>query len=63
MEVVFEKKTTIKPLRLAHFNQIISYLDDREREEWYYGNQKQFNKRHDEIREWVENCIKLLEKK
>jgi len=60
MEVVFEKKTTIKPLRLAHFNQILTYLEDREQDEWYYGNKKQFNKRHEEIRAWAEDCIKTL---
>lgn len=63
MEIVFEKKTTIKPLRLAHFNQIMAYLDERERIEWYYGNKKQFNKRHDEIKAWVQDCIDTLERK
>ena len=62
MEIVFEKKTTIKPLRLAHFNQIMAYIKDCEEQGWYYGNKAQFEKRRDEIKAWTEDCIRLLDK-
>ena len=63
MEIVFKKKTTIKPLRLAHFNQIMSYIEDCEQQGWYYGPKEQFEKRRDEIKAWVQDCIDTLERK
>lgn len=62
MEIIFEKKTTIKPLSLAHFNQIMAYIEDCEEQGWYYGNKAQFEKRRDEIKAWAEDCIRLLDK-
>lgn len=63
MEVVFEKKTKIKPLRLAHFNQLMSYIEDCESQGWYYGQKDQFEKRRQEIKAWVQDCIDTLENK
>ncbi len=62
MEIVFEKKTTIKPLRLAYFNQMLLYIEEQENQGWYSGNKEQFNKRHEEIKAWIEDCINTLKK-
>lgn len=40
-------------LRLAMLNQLSAYISDREREGWYYGNQDQFEKRHQKLKAWV----------
>jgi hypothetical protein len=50
-------------LSIAHFKQLMSYLEDRDMQEWYYGNRKQFKKRHEELRKWVTNTINLLDSK
>jgi hypothetical protein len=34
-----------KEFTLAEINQIMSYIEDRQREGWYYGNRKHFEKR------------------
>ena len=44
----------ITGLRATHFEQLLSYLENREREDWYYGNKKQFDQRHDDLRKWLE---------
>ena len=51
---------SIVGLRPAHFNQLIGYLDEQKREGWYYGNKKQFLKRHDELVEWIESIRELV---
>jgi hypothetical protein len=63
MEIVFEKKTKIRPLNLAHFRQLHDYCMVAEEDGGYSGNEKHYWKRHNEIRAWVEDCIKTLEKK
>lgn len=40
-------------LRLAHWNQLASYIKQAEADGWYYGNRKQFDKRHKELADWV----------
>ena len=52
MSTVFDS-VDIKGLRVAHFEQILSYVHQREENKWYYGNKKQFEKRHDEIKDWL----------
>lgn len=51
---------SIKGLRKVHFSQLIQYLDTRDRENWYYGNKEQFQNRHDELYNWIENIIETL---
>jgi len=52
MSIVFDS-VDIKGLRVVHFEQLLSYLERREYDSWYYGNRKQFEKRHEEIKEWL----------
>lgn len=63
MEVVFEKKTKIKPLTLADFRHLYDYCMVAEEDGIYSGNQEQYWKRHKKIKAWVEDCIDTLEKK
>ena len=45
----------IKGLRATHFEQLQSYLELAEDSGIYYGNKAQFEKRHTEIKEWLDN--------
>lgn len=56
MATVFDT-VNIRGLRRTHFDQLLSYLTDREDDGWYYGNKKQFEKRHKDLREWLEGII------
>ena len=47
------KKQNISGLRTTHFDQLMAYLEEREKEMWYYGPKDQFEKRHKELREWI----------
>lgn len=47
-------------LRKAHFNQLIGYLEERDRGGWYYGNRAQFQKRHNELVKWVKDIQALV---
>jgi len=51
----------IRGLRKVHFEQMLSYVEDREREGWYYGNYEHFEIRHIEIKVWLQGIINLLE--
>jgi len=45
-------------LRIAHLRQLQSYIDSRNEDNcWYYGNKEQFEKRHAELLEWVQEMI------
>jgi hypothetical protein len=44
-------------LRETHYQQLLSYLNDVESNGWYYGNKQQFMKRHNELKEWVNQLI------
>jgi hypothetical protein len=37
-------------LTIPQLQQLLSYVHDREREGWYYGNKEQFEKRHEQIK-------------
>lgn len=63
MEIVFEKKTKIKPLTLADFRHLYDYCMVAEEDGNYSGNQEQYWKRHKKIKAWVEDCIDTLERK
>ena len=51
-----------KNLRLAHINQLYAYIQERERDGWYYGNKKHFEKRHKELETWVLSLYKEADK-
>lgn len=44
-------------LRIAHINQLLAYVENRDREGWYYGNREQFEKRHREILEFLRGFL------
>ena len=48
----------IRGLRATHFEQIQSYIGWAEEQGIYYGNKKQFDKRHAEIKEWIDDIAK-----
>jgi len=56
MATVFES-ISLKGLRKAHLQQLFNYIEDRERDEWYYGNKGQFEKRHKELKQWVKEAM------
>jgi len=51
----------ISGLRVTHFRQLLAYIEHRELDSWYYGNEKQFEKRHNELKEWVNGIIECVE--
>ena len=57
MATTFES-ISLQGLRIAHLKQLLSYVYDRELTGAYYGNTKQFEKRHIEIRNWLERVVK-----
>lgn len=58
---VFERKVS-KTLREAHIDQLLAYCQWAEEEGSYYGDVRHFRKRHQEIVEWLEDCMKMLDK-
>jgi len=53
---------TIYGMRYTHFDQLLSYVDERDRTGWYYGRRDQFEARHKELKAWLENLVKNLQK-
>lgn len=51
---------SIEGLRRSHFTQLQSYLEERDIEKWYYGDRKQFERRHQELLDWLESVIVYL---
>ncbi len=51
----------VRRLRVTHFEQLLDYLRMREEEGWYYGNKKQFEKRHAELKTWLIDVISSYE--
>ena len=47
----------------AHYEQLLSYAKERERERWYYGSYSQFEKRHAHIVAFLEEAIERLDAK
>jgi len=62
MATVFEN-VSIRGLRRIHFEQLLSYLEDNERQGWYYGNKAQFEKRHEELKAWLNGIIDYADRK
>ena len=56
MATVFED-VNIRGLRKVHFNQLLFYLENKESQERYYGNKVQFEKRHEELKTWLNKII------
>jgi hypothetical protein len=52
---------SIHGMRRTHFEQMLAYLEARDRSEWYYGNRMQFEVRHEQLRTWLEVIIETLE--
>lgn len=44
-------------LRKAHLQQLLSYVEERDREGWYTGNREQFEKRHSELKAWLKAAV------
>lgn len=49
----------IEGLRKTHFEQLLSYLTYVEGK-WYYGNKKQFDTRHEDLKLWLSEIVDLL---
>ena len=50
----------ITGLRVTHFEQLREYLLHREIDEWYYGRRDQFEKRHKNLKQWLDSNIAQL---
>lgn len=48
----------IRGLRATHFEQLQIYLEWAEREGSYYGNKRQFDIRHADLKEWLADICK-----
>jgi len=57
------KEVNVVGLRQTHFTQLLAYLNDRDKEGWYYGYREQFERRHEELRSWLEGVIGQYERK
>lgn len=44
-------------LRKAHLRQLLSYITERDESGWYVGDKEQFEKRHAEIKWWIEDAV------
>ena len=60
MATVFES-LSLTGLRLSHLRQLQSYIDHRDRDEWYYAPRDQFEKRHGELKRWINNAVEYGE--
>jgi hypothetical protein len=58
MSIVISE-VSICGMREAHFKQLLSYIMLAEDDGFYYGNEKQFKKRHDELLDWVSQLVAL----
>jgi len=44
-------------LKRTEWQQLLSYIEDRERDGWYYGNKAQFEKRHEHIKSVITSLM------
>ena len=57
MATTFES-ISLQGLRVTHLKQLQSYIYAREDDRyWYYGNKKQFEKRHNELKRWINRAV------
>jgi hypothetical protein len=59
--IVFQNKVS-NNLREVHLHQLLAYCEWAETEGSYYGDVRHFRKRHQEIVEWLKECIDMLDK-
>jgi hypothetical protein len=57
---VLSKKPTVDPIKRTHLEQMLSYINARDREGWYYGQITHFDKRQVEIVAWIADCLEKL---
>ena len=50
----------IRGLRKTHLNQLRNYILHCGDEGGYYGNKEQFEKRHEELEEWIDSVCDLV---
>ena len=60
MSTVFES-LPLKGLRLAHLRQLQAYIDTRDETGWYYGSRDQFEQRHTDLKQWIDNAVEYAE--
>lgn len=60
MATVFEA-LSLKGLRLAHLRQLQAYIYTRDDFGWYYGPRDQFEKRHSDLKQWIDDAVKYAE--
>jgi hypothetical protein len=48
-------------MRKTHFQQLLAYIDWAEERGVYYGQKKHFDARHQDLKEWVEDVLDMLE--
>ena len=51
---------SIRGMRETHFEQLQSYIEWAEESGVYYGQKRYFDKRHEEIKEWVDSIIRAF---
>lgn len=52
----------IRGMRYTDFVQLLSYVESRENDGWYYGNREQFENRHNRIKDWLVFWVEELSK-
>lgn len=57
MTIIFES-LSLKGLRPAHLRQLLTYIEDVEEQGWYTGPKDQFEKRHQELKQWINEAVK-----
>jgi hypothetical protein len=60
MATVFES-LSLSGIRLSHLRQLLSYIENRDREGWYYGPRDQFEMRHKDLLDWISNAVEYGE--
>jgi len=56
MAIVFED-LSLTGIRKAHLSQLLSYIETRDETGWYYGNRTQFEKRHNDLKIWIQDAV------
>lgn len=51
---------SIVGLRKTHFEQLLSYVESRDEQGWYYGNKLYFEARHEDLKVWLQNVIDTI---
>jgi len=56
MATVFES-LSLTGIRKAHLYQLLSYIETRDETGWYYGPRNQFEKRHNDLKTWIQSAV------